>query len=268
MRTALVKTLIFSVVILSACLSYVAQTDGQIAPPGKVFAGETLKYEGKFNKLKISFSVAELTFTSALAPNGTDLIIKGDAASKGTLVKIARFSFLQQYQSVIDLNPFRILKTNKHDVQKDRVRDGEAIFDYGQKRVTYVETDPKDRNRPPRRIATEIGNEVQDITSSIYWLRLQTLAVGKRLEVAISDSGIVYKVPVAVTAREQINSIFGKVWCFRVEPEVFGTGQLIEQKGKMVIWVTDDERRIPIRAQITASVGKIDIKLKSATKAR
>ena len=267
MKTALFKTLIFATVILSASRLQFAQTVSvQKDQPGKMFAGETLKYEGKFNKYKVSFSVAELTFTASLAPNGTDLIIKSDAVSKGTLIKIARFSFLQQYESTIDLNGFRILKSTKHDVQKERVRDSEAIFDYGQKRVTYVETDPKDTNRVPRRIASEIGPDVQDITSSIYSLRLLPLAIGKRFEISVSDSGIVYKVPVIVAAREQINTAIGKVWCFRVEPEVFGEGRLIEQTGKMTIWMTEDERHTPLRAQISASVGKIDVKIKSITK--
>ena len=151
-------------------------------------------------------------------------------------------------------------------MQKERVRDSEAVFDYGQKRVTYVETDPKDANRPPRRIASEIGDMVQDITSGIYAIRLLPLAVGKKFELSVSDSGIVYKVPILVTGREQIKTDIGKMWCFRVEPDVFGDGRLIEQKGKMVIWFTDDERHTPVRGQISASVGKIDVKIKSATK--
>ncbi len=253
--------------MLSASLSQYAQTpEVKKDQPGKMFAGETLTFEGKFNKYKISFSVAELTLTSTLAPNGADLIIKANAVSKGTLTKIARFSFVQQYESTIDLANFRILKTTKHDVQKERVRDSEAVFDYGQKRVSYVETDPKDANRPPRRIASEIGEVVQDISSGIYAIRLMPLAVGKRFEISVSDSGIVYKVPVAVTGREQIKTEIGKLWCFRVEPDIFGDGRLIEQKGKMIIWYTDDERRTPVRGQISASVGKIDIKIKSVTK--
>ncbi|MCV4714537.1 hypothetical protein OFC05_31190, partial [Escherichia coli] len=79
-----------------------------------------------------------------------DFSITAEARSKGTLLKIARYSFIQRYESTIDANRFRIEKTLKYDVQKDRVRNGEALFDYRDKRVTYVETDPKDPMRPPR----------------------------------------------------------------------------------------------------------------------
>jgi len=267
MKSTFLKVLIAVAVCAFATLSNYAQpSEVPAARSGSLFAGETLKFEGKINKMKISISVAELSFTAALAPNATDLLIKGEAVSKGTLTKLFRFSFLQQYNSTIDLNGFRILKTTKHDVQKERVRDSEAIFDYGQKRVTYVETDPKDVNRPPRRIASEIGDQVYDISAAIYGMRLMPLAAGKRFEISISDSGVVYKVPVAVTGREEQNTVLGKVWCLRLEPEVFGPGRLIEKTGKMVIWMTDDDRHTPVRAQISAPIGRVDIKLKSATK--
>lgn len=264
MKAVLFKFFILSVVVLSAVSVQFAQPEAK-NEPGRAFVGETGKYEARFSKF-ISFSVAELTITASLAPNGNDLIINGDAVSKGTLIKLARFSFLQQYVSTVDLNGFKILKTTKHDVQKERVRDSEAIFDYGQKRVTYVETDPKDATRPPRRIASDIDETMNDISSAIFAMRLLPLAVGKRYELPVSDSGVVYRVPIGVAARELIKTDIGKVWCFRVEPEVFGPGRLIEQKGKLVIWVTDDDRRIPVKAQINASIGKVEIKIKEYKK--
>lgn len=243
-----------------------AQSGPPTSPTGGMFAGETLKYDGKFNKLKVSFTVAELTFASSLAPNGKDLIIRGEAVSQGTLTRLFRFSFLQQYVSTVELNGFRILKTEKHDVQKERVRDSEAVFDYGQRRVTFVETDPKDNNRPPRRIASEIGDTMNDMVSGIYALRLMPLKPGDHFVIKVSDSGLLFDVPVTVSARERLSTVLGKVWCLKVEPELFGRGHLIEtQNGKMTIWMTDDERHIPVRTQINASIGKVEIKLKSMT---
>lgn len=248
---------------LIAVTSVIAQ-NGDAARSGSKFIGEKLTFEGKVSKLKISMAIADLTFTSTAGQNPNELSIKAEAESKGTMLKIFRYSFLQQYESIIDLANFRILKTIKHDVQKQRVRDSEAVFDYAAKRVTYVETDPKDSNRPPRRIASEITDPMNDMISAIYSLRLKDLAVGGRIEMSVSDSGLVYKVPAAVTKREQMSIPSGKVWCFRVEPEIFGRGKLIERKGKMVLWLTDDARRLPVRAQVDTEYGKVDIRLKSA----
>jgi hypothetical protein len=229
---------------------------------GRRFVGESLKYESKLNWMALSFAVADLSFTANESPNNGGLLIKAEATSKGTLTSLFHFSFLQQINSDVDLAGFRAAKTEKHDVQKERVRDSQAIFDYTQKRVTYIETDPKDTMRTPRRIASDISDPSYDLVSAIYYLRLQDLAVGKSFTVEVSDSGLVYKIPVNVTAREKQSSPLGKVMCYRVEPVVFGPGRLMDGNGKMVIWMTADSRHIPVAAKVNARVGTINIKLK------
>jgi hypothetical protein len=131
--------------------------------------------------------------------------------------------------------------------------------------VTYVETDPRDPVRAPRKIASEITDNTHDLISAVYSLRLLPLAVGKSFDVYISDSGLLYKIPVKVTAREQQKSILGRMWCYRVEPEIFGMNRLIEKEGDMSIWITDDARRLPVRAQINSDLGRIEVKLKTAS---
>ncbi|HEX6279490.1 MAG TPA: DUF3108 domain-containing protein [Pyrinomonadaceae bacterium] len=224
--------------------------------------GEVITYEGKVSKIIPGITVADLTFTVDRI-EGEDFLIKAEARSKGTLLKLFRFSFLQRFESTIDDRDFRVVKTVKHDVQKDRVRDSEALFDYGEKRVTWTETDPKEPMKPPRRIASEIDGATHDLISGVYTLRMLPLAVGKTFHLKISDSGLVYDVPVKVIARERQKTEIGKVMCFRVEPLVFGPGRLIEGDGKMIIWITDDARRLPVRSQVHASFGKVEIKIQS-----
>ncbi|HVF47245.1 MAG TPA: DUF3108 domain-containing protein [Pyrinomonadaceae bacterium] len=256
------------VVLTAGVTAFAAAGAGQSAQPvgsvsGRMFAGETLKYEAKINKILRGISVAELTFSAAALPGTGELLIKSKAVSKGTLLKLFRYDFLQEYDSLMDTDRFRILRTTKHDVQKDRVRNSVAEFDYRGRRVTFVETNPKEPMSPPRRIASEIGDQLHDMISAVYAVRLLPLVVGKKYEFSVSDSGLVYKVPFTVTAREQQKTILGKVWCWRVEPDIFGPGRLIEQKGSMVIWMTDDERHLPVRAEVQSSLGKLDIKLRS-----
>ena len=262
MKPVFYKAVLVGAVLILSFSSAFAQP--ATAPPARMFNGETLKYEGKGSKMRLSITIADLTFTAASLPNSNRLVIKSEAVSKGSLLKLFRYSFLQQYESTVDLDTFRILKTIKHDVQKERIRDSEATFDYTNKRVSYTETDPKDPMRPPRRIASEIGEQLYDMISAIYAVRMLPLAVGKKFEFSVSDSGLVYKVPFVITNREKQDTVLGKVWCFRVEPEIFGTDRLIEREGKMIIWMTDDVRHTPVRAQIKTEWGKFDIKLKSA----
>lgn len=265
MKIASSKLLGLLILIATFALGSAAQTNGNAAAGPLPFGvGETATYEAKISRIIKGIAVADLTFVVKNAADSENYLVEAEAKSKGTLLKLFRYSFSQRLESTIASKEFRVLKTVKHDVQKERVRDSEAIFDYGEKRVTYVESDPKEPMRPPRKIASAIENTMHDMISGIYSLRLMPLAVGKSFNILISDSGLVYDIPVNVTARERKKSIFGNVWCFRVEPDVFGQGRLIENEGSMIIWITDDARRLPIRSQVNASIGRIEIKLKSA----
>ena len=118
-------------------------------------------------------------------------------------------------------------------------------------------------DQPPRTIASDLEGPTYDIVSALYFIRTLPISVGYSTTFDVSDSGLVYKIPVRVAARERQKTIFGEVWCYRVEPLYSGPDRFIEQKGTMEIWITDDARRIPVRARVSAEVGKIDIRLKS-----
>jgi hypothetical protein len=262
MRTVIGRSVTLFVIAAFAAGFAFAQSNGGSA--GKAFpfaAGETLTYEGKVSKIIQGIAVADLTFTVNNAESG-NLLITAEARSKGSLLKLFRYSFTQQMNSTIDGGEFRAVRTNKHDVQKDRVRDSEALFDYRIDRVTYVETDPKEPMRPPRTIASSIEDTTHDLVSGIYALRLLPLGVGKTFNLDVSDSGLVYTIPVKVAAREKQKTILGTVMCFRVEPEVFGPNRMIEREGSMQIWITDDARRVPVRSVVNTNIGKIDIRLR------
>ncbi len=228
--------------------------------------GETLEYEGSYSKLVLrGIDVASLNFTVENAPDGNHFLVKSEAVSKGGILRLFNFKFYQRIESLVDGSTFEVLKTVKRDEQGDRVRDSKAVFDYTTDRVTYVETNPNDLTRPPHTVASQIENETQDLVSAIYMLRRLPLAVGKTFNLKISDSGLVYNVPVRVTARERRRSILGRQWCFKVEPDIFGENRLIERDGDMKLWITDDKDRVPVRADINTSIGKIAVKLKKRT---
>ena len=259
----LLKRSVYSAVVVAYCASFTFAQKQETLP---FAAGETLVYEAKLSKIVSGLPVADLTFVVSEGTPGI-LQIKADAKSKGTLLKIAHYSFLYSFASSIDTAQFRVNSTERKTTEKERVRTGEAKFDYGEKRVTYLETDPAEPMKPPRRIASGIEDRTQDVVSGIYSLRLLPLAIGKRFDITVSDSGLVYDVPVRVAAREMQKSVIGNVWCYRLEPEVFGPGRMVEDKGSMRIWITDDARRVPVRSRIDTSFGRVEVRLRSVSTA-
>ncbi|REJ77429.1 MAG: DUF3108 domain-containing protein [Acidobacteria bacterium] len=228
-------------------------------------AGEKLEFEGKYKKFGFAFSIAEMTFSVHERDEDGSYYILSEAHSKGTLAKLFNFSFYQKIESFVDTDSLRVTRSVKRDEQRDRIRDSEATFDYQRSRVTWVETDPNDPAKPPKRVASTITEETHDLVTGVFALRGKKFAVGKTLTMKVSDSGLVYDVPVKIAGLERQKSIFGKVACWKIEPEIFGDGRVIEQKGSLTIWVTADKRRIPVRARLNTELGRVDIKLEKYT---
>lgn len=249
----------------SASVSTLVESPRPAIEPFKI--GETLAYEAKYSRLIFrGIDVADLTFKVVDdAPDTPNKIqFKAEAVSKGGLLKMVSYSFLQKFDSTVQTDDFRILQTVRYDEQDERVRNSEANFDYSAKKLMYREVDPKNPMSPPRMISSSLESPVQDLISSFYYVRRQPLAVGQELTVKLSDSGVIYEVPVKITAREQQKSVLGKFWTLRVEPELFGERRPLSGEGKVIIWMTDDARHLPVRAQIHAHFGKIEIKLRRA----
>lgn len=276
MRSYCAKYLLLSFTLLLLFLPSVSQTQNNPAsaaanPPLPVFAsrapfqvGEVLTYEAKFNRALVPpLTVGDLTFSVVESPHGAGgiFLIKSEAQSRG-VAKLFGKNIVQKLESRVDGDNFRILRSVKYDQQDDRIRSSESVFNYQEGKVIFTETDPTDPARRPYQLAASIPDITYDIVTGIYAIRMMPLAVGKTFDVTVSDSGLVYTVPVTVTARERQKSIYGKVWTFRIEPQIFGEKRPFNQKGKMVIWIMDDERRIPVRAEISASIGRLDVKLK------
>ena len=250
---------------LAALLFSAAAAQTRPPAPLPFAAGEQLNYEAKLNKsLLRGLEIADLSFKVSQTSPSQDIIVNATARSKGTLTRLFRFSFLQEIASTFDEGVDRVSHSTKRDVQKERVRESRSVFDYGTRQVIYTEIDPNDAMRAPRRIASTIPDQTHDLISAIYKLRTLPLAVGKKFKITVSDSGLVYEIPVAVAAREIQKTAIGRVNCFRIVPEVFGTGRIIESEGSLTIWITDDARRIPVRARVNSNVGRIEIRISSA----
>jgi hypothetical protein len=240
---------------------------------------EELIYEGEFTKALLrGIDIADLRFKATLVPpvgavasnmpenqTGKSLHLTVDAVTKGILLKLFRVRFRQHIESTVDATSFSVLRTVKLDEQGDRRRTSEAVFDRTTGKVVWTERDPNNPAREPRVISSEFSGAVQDLASIFYFLRTQPLAPGQNLEIAVSDSGRVYRVPIKVVERKKMKSVLGEVMALRVEPEVFGEGRMLQGRGKVSIWFTDDARHIPVRAHISNEMGSLDIKLKKVT---
>ena len=97
---------------------------------------------------------------------------------------------------------------------------------------------------------------VQDILSAIYFSRLRELRIGEKYPLTISDDGTVKNVEVKVIRSETVEVAAGKFQALKVETgSLFGG--LFKTSGTLLIWVTGDERKIPIRFEAKIKLGKV-----------
>lgn len=249
------------------------------APAVPFGTSEQLVYDGEFTKMLLrGIKIAELRFKAVRAtpvpveglgdgqaPAPMPFTLTTEVEAKGWFRKIFGIDFNYHVESTVEPNDFYALKTNKRDEQGKRLRTSEAVFDMGARKVEWTERDPNNQSQPARVVTAALNGPTQDIVSAIYFLRTQPLTPGQTFSIQISDSGRVYDVPARVVAeKKMMKSVLGKVPVVRVEVELFGAGRPIEEgKGKMHIWVTNDERRIPIKARLSHDMGQLDINLRS-----
>jgi hypothetical protein len=107
---------------------------------------------------------------------------------------------------------------------------------------------------------------VLDVLSAFYVARARGVRAGADLAVPVYDGGRVYDLVFRVIGREVLDlpAPLGRhVPTTIVETMVPpGTG-LFAQDGELRVWVTDDARRIPVRARTRVAVGSVSADLES-----
>ena len=232
--------------------------------------GEELIYQAEFTRALLrGVDVGEFHFTvSTPNPNsnttGQNLQLIGDVVSKGLFPRIAGFRFHTHVESVVDPEQFTALHTSKLDEQGKRVRSSEAVFDHERRKVTWTERDPN-QSQAARVNEVDFTEPIQDVLTMIYFLRIQNLEPGKSFEVPLTDSGRVYRFSINVKERKRIKTAVGNVSALRVEPFIFGDNGLIKSRGSLSIWVSEDSRHLPVKAQLKIELGTFDITLRKVS---
>lgn len=101
----------------------------------------------------------------------------------------------------------------------------------------------------------------RDVLSAFYYVRTRQLYVGDPIQLTSHEKDSVYNMEVKIYKRETIEVEAGKFRCLKVEPLLQGEG-IFKQKGRLLIWLTDDELKIPVQMKSKVVVGHITSELK------
>jgi hypothetical protein len=99
-----------------------------------------------------------------------------------------------------------------------------------------------------------------DTLSSFYYFRTVALQVGTSSFIDIFDCKKLWNTEVQVLRREQIKTPLGTFKTIVIKPLLKSEG-IFARTGDMHIWLTDDERRIPVLMKSKVRIGSITVTL-------
>jgi len=129
-------------------------------------------------------------------------------------------------------------------------RDKEITFDQSKGKAYYTD------NLGGEKAVVDILPNTYDAYSSFYHIRTLKLEVGKSVFVNILDNKQLWNVEVQVLKKEKIETILGDVNTIVIRPLIKSEG-IFDKKGAIDIWLTDDDRRIPVRMKTKVKIGSV-----------
>lgn len=143
------------------------------------------------------------------------------------------------------------LKTREGRRRKDK----EIFFSREEGKAVYVDNLEKESKE------FEMPQGVYDPLSAFYQVRFAEIEVGKSSYVPVFDSKKVYDVEIQVLRKETVTVPAGTFDTVLIKPILKSEG-IFARKGPILIWLTDDERRIPVKLETEVKVGSISAELK------
>ncbi len=156
-----------------------------------------------------------------------------------------------EVSSVMDIDRLHSLEFRKHLREGKYRADQEATFDHENGVARYQ--DGSEAELPP-------GS--QDILTALYYVRSFPLVVGMVLHIPLHDGKKSYALRVGVVGRERLETSLGELDCLILEPSFESRG-LFKSEGRMLIYMSDDARRLPVLLKAKAPVGAFTSELRS-----
>ncbi len=255
-------------------------------------AGEKLEYEVRFSRFPVYASVGIVTFENlgavanppaatqttngqkeseplikglnveyAPAPDDQLLHLRATAVSKGMLIAILGVDVRDRFETLVDMRDFSARLSFKETKEGKKHTIQSALFERTDQQVKYLTTDLNKPDAPPKAKSLARQDGMLSLLSAFYFVRLQKLKEGQMLSFPVSTDEEGYQFEILVGKREKLKTDCGQVKTVRLEPKLFGPGRLFTRQGEMTMWVSDDDKHVPLRLVAKSSAGTVTAKL-------
>lgn len=215
--------------------------------------GETLVYEVAW--LKIEGGEMTIATTRERTPDGVPVHRIALRAESNEYV--SRFYPVRtRYETWVDARDFLPIRFEKHAREGRYESDELEQFDLARRVAVW-------RDEEHVRATGPVPERFQDIISSFFWLRTQALLPGSSVDVDMYSRGKVYRLRAVVLGREPVETPLGAFTAYKVQPQLReGETDADRNRGKLFLWFSDDDRRLPVMARTVLPIGSVTARLK------
>jgi len=152
-----------------------------------------------------------------------------------------------RYESYIDVEGIYPWRFEQH------IREGGYKFDF------YAEFDHVNLIAKTSEGVFPIPQYAQDVFSAFYYARTQDYSnkkVGERVRLENFYKNRTYPLEIKYLGEQMVKVKAGKFKCVVVEPLIV-EGGLFKAKGRFLLWITNDDKKIPVKMTAEIPIGNI-----------
>lgn len=241
------KHIIF-VILLATTITFAQTKEFRTVENNAFTVGEKLTFNVKYGFVTAGVAVMEIPKIKRIAGREVYHVVfkVNSLPSFDPFYKVR-----DRYETYIDVKALFPWRFEQHVREGGFSMDFAAFFDH---RKGIAKTSKGSYEIPPN---------VNDIVSTFYYARTldySNLEVGDRFKLHNFYKKKVYPLDVIYKGKETVEVEAGTFDCIMVEP-VIVEGGLFKTEGRIIIWLTDDELKIPVKVKTKILIGSIDAEL-------
>ena len=214
-------------------------------------------YSQKLNNEKLIYDINFRIFSAGEATFESQIDFLNDKEVFKIISKTKSNKFLDKFYKIrdnveiwVDKNNYSLLKVNKKIKEGNYKRNFHAIIDKKQSLAIFNDK------------TLEIPEKIFDPLAAIYYYRTLNLHQNDHYNFFTFDEGKINEISLKVTKIEYIKTPLGKFQCFVLKPFSVDGTKLFKNNGQMTIWISNDEKRLPIKIEQNTAIGKLVLNLK------
>lgn len=160
---------------------------------------------------------------------------------------------------------------NRYETYIDRSTLLPYLYTEDRHEAKYKHTDRVEFNHQTHKITANSGvypfsGKVFDFPSAYYFARcldVSKLKVGDKFDLRYFLDDAIQTLSITYMGKEKAECSLGTFNCLKFNPTII-PGRIFKKNSKLYLWVTDDENRIPVKANVELIVGSVKMDLTSA----